>query len=39
LKILLINPPYRESIPAAVFPSGFGYIASVLLKGGFEKGV
>jgi len=36
---LLINPPYRESIPAAVFPSGFGYIASVLLKGGHDVSV
>ena len=39
MKVLLINPPYRESLPPSVFPSGIGYIASVLMEGGHEVSV
>ncbi|GAH49634.1 unnamed protein product [marine sediment metagenome] len=32
MKVLLINPPIREWAKPNVFPSGLGYIASVLIK-------
>lgn len=34
MKILLINPPIREWAKPNVFPTGLGYIASVLLREG-----
>ncbi len=36
MKILLINPPIREWAKPNCFPSGLGYLASVLLDGGYE---
>ena len=36
MKILLINPPIREWAKPNCFPSGLGYLASVLLDAGYE---
>ena len=36
MKILLINPPIREWAKPNIFPSGLGYIASVLLREGHQ---
>ena len=36
MKILLINPPVREWAKPNCFPTGLGYIASELLKAGYE---
>ncbi len=35
-KILLINPPIRETAPPSMFPSGLGYIAAILLKENYD---
>ena len=36
MKILLLNPPIREWAKPNCFPSGLGYLASVLLDAGYE---
>ncbi len=36
MKILLINPPIREWAKPNCFPSGLGYLSSVLLSAGYE---
>ncbi len=36
MKILLINPPIRKWAKPNCFPSGLGYLASVLLDAGYE---
>ncbi|MFH0831786.1 MAG: radical SAM protein [archaeon] len=38
-KILLINPPIRETAPPAMFPSGLGYIAATLLEHNYDVNV
>ncbi len=36
MKILLVNPPIREWAKPNCFPSGLGYLSSVLLDAGYE---
>ncbi|MHC5076424.1 MAG: B12-binding domain-containing radical SAM protein, partial [Planctomycetota bacterium] len=36
MKILLINPPIREWAKPNCFPSGLGYLSSVLVNAGYE---
>jgi len=36
MKVLLINPPIRESYPPNCFPLGLAYIAAVLQKAGYD---
>lgn len=36
MKILLINPPVREWAKPNCFPSGLGYLTSVLLEAGYQ---